>query len=192
MIADLQKLTEVKLSIDNEISALRQKHNGEAIFSSKNQWKLEGVTSVQLRSLIDYFTNNPDADTTEKFEEIFGRKDSDGKGILAELEKCYVFVQKILGEGDVLSRMNVSRFMGPDEVLAQTHSSSDQGFFDYNEIGLDLRPESGFKPDMIKVKGILIDSRLIQNSNLSQEEKNQLSQLIKTAKEYGLPIFYKN
>ena len=42
-------------------------------FQSKNQWKLEGVTSVQLRTLIDDFKLHPANDTPEMFQIIFGR-----------------------------------------------------------------------------------------------------------------------
>ena len=50
----------------------------------------------------------------------------------------------------------------------------------------------GFKPDMLKVKGILIDRQLILNNNLSAAEKTNLTQLINTAKQHGLPIFYRD
>lgn len=185
----LTALRELQQRLQAQIAALRAAHQNDPIFQSKNQWKLEGVTSVQLRTLIDDFKLHPANDTPEMFQIIFGRP---GAGVLAELEKCYQFVQDTLAQGDVLSRMNVSRFLDPDELLAQTHSSLDNGYFDYNEVGLDLRSEMGFKPDMLKVKGILIDRQLILNNNLSAAEKTNLTQLINTAKQHGLPIFYRD
>ncbi len=184
----LTALREFQQRLQTQIADLRDRHQNDSIFQNKNQWKVEGVTSVQLRTLIDDFKLHPADDTPEMFQTIFGRP---GEGVLAELEKCFQFVQDTLAQGDDFSRRNVSRFLDPDELLAQTHSSSDNGYFDYNEVGLDLRPEMGFKPDMLKVKGILIDRQLILK-RLSPTEKEKLTQLIKKAELHGLPIFYRD
>jgi len=184
---ELARWTHGRETLQKQILQLQTKHKDDPIFQSKNQWKIEGVTSFQLRTLISHFKSHPDENRPENFQAIFGR---DGQDVLAELEKGYQFVQNILNTGDVLSKMNISRFLDPDELLAQTHNTLDHGYFNYNEVGLDLRPETGFDASMLQVYGILIDRALMLNRK--NADNPNLSQIIQTAKEHKIPIYFRD